>query len=140
MTTEHSHRSIVRIAAAAALACGMSLTALAHNIAGTTYPDLARARLSRTLSATCQPISGLTPVEGTNLYIACFDVQNLSPDGARITAIGFDLPGEFGEFALVAPNNFAAEVGSYAGFEIRNDVDRVPGFPDTVLDFALVTG
>jgi hypothetical protein len=140
MTTRLSQRRSMRTAATVAVVCGLSLTTFAHNIAGTRYPDLAKARLSRTLSSTCQPISAVMPVEGTDLYVACFDVQNLSPDGARITAIGFDLPGDFGEFALVAPNDFGAELESYAGFEIRNDVDRVPDFPETVLDFALVTG
>lgn len=104
-----------------------SVVSLAHTIRGVKDPTLAVARLSSPTSSLDRP----QPLGG-DLALACFNVQNRSPFDARITAVGFDLPGDLAGFALVSP------VG--AGFELENEVDQIPGFPLLTLDFALLTG
>lgn len=104
-----------------------SAAAVAHTIRGVNNPTLAVARLSSPTSSVDRPI----PLGG-DLALACFNVQNRSPYAARITAVGFDLPGDFTGFALVSP------VG--AEFELENEVGQVPGFPNLTLDFAVLTG
>jgi hypothetical protein len=100
---------------------------LAHTIRGVNNPTLAVARLSSPSTAVDRPI----PLGG-DLALACFNVQNRSPYGARITAIGLDLPGDNTGFALVSP------VGT--GFELENEVGQIPGFPRLTLDFGLLSG
>jgi hypothetical protein len=100
---------------------------LAHTIRGVNNPTLAVARLSSPTTAVDRPI----PLGG-NLALACFNVQNRSPYGARITAIGLDLPGDNTGFALVSP------VG--LGFELENEVGQIPEFPRLTLDFGILSG
>jgi hypothetical protein len=109
------------------LLCAGSAAVRAHNIKGVNHPTLATARLSSPSSATDRP----TPVSGTSLSVACFNVQNTSPHDARITALGFDLPGELTGFALVSPTDSA--------FTLENEVGDIPYFPGVPLDFALLT-
>ena len=104
-----------------------SAAAVAHTIRGVNYPTLAVARLSSPTSNLDRPI----PLGG-DLALACFNVQNRSLYAAKITAVGFDLPGDFTGFALVSP------VGTE--FDLENEVGQVPGFPKLTLDFALLTG
>ena len=109
------------------LCAGSAVVARAHTIKGVNHPTLATARLSSPTSAVDRP----TPIPDTGLSVACFNVQNTSLYDARITALGFDLPGELTGFALVSPtdSNFTAE----------NEVGNVPSFPGILLDFALLT-
>jgi hypothetical protein len=111
----------------ALLCAGSAVVAHAHNIKGVNHPTLATARLSSPTSAVDRP----TPIPGTGLSVACFNVQNTSPYDARITAIGFDLPGELTGFVLVSPTDF--------NFTAENEVVNVPFFPGLTLDFALLT-
>ena len=105
-----------------------ALVAEAHNIKGVKYPTLATARLSSPTTAVDRPV----PIAGTELAVACFNVRNTSPYEAKITAVGFDLPGDLAGFALVSPTD--------SEFRLENEVAHVPDFPHTILDFALLTG
>jgi hypothetical protein len=73
-------------------------------------------------------------IAGTDLAVACFNVRNTSPppSEAKITAVGFDLPGDLTGFALVSPTD--------SEFRLENEVAHVPDFQHTILDFALLTG
>ncbi len=73
---------------------------------------------------------GLVPVGTmTEMFV---DVQNTSLFGASITAVGFNLPGDFPNFALTGTTSPA--------FTLANDVGGVPGLGSAMLDFALLTG
>ena len=115
-----------------ALICTASATAArAHTIRGVNYPTLATARLT---SPNASLVDRPVPVPGTGLSVACFNVRNTSPDTspeARITAIGFDLPGEPTGFTLVSPTD--------SDFALDSEVGNVPFFPGVTLDFALLT-
>ena len=104
-----------------------SVVSLAHNIRGVSNPTLAVARLSSSTSSVDRP----QPLgEIWHWPVSMFRIKSLFD--ARITAVGLDLPGDLGGFALVSP------VG--AGFELENEVGQIPGFPLVSLDFALLTG
>jgi hypothetical protein len=108
-----------------AFACS---TADAHNIKGINYPTLATARITSPTAATDLPV----PIYNTGISVACFKVRNTSPDNAVISAIGVDLPGDFGNFRLVIPTDSA--------FQVESEVDLIPFYPDRTLDFAFLTG
>ena len=74
------------------------------------------------------------PIPGTDLSVVCFKVRNASPqpNDSRITAIGFDVPGEATGYALIGPLDSA--------FHLIEQVSNVPELHGTTLDFALVTG
>jgi len=115
------------------LICTASATAArAHNIKGVNYPTLATARLT---SPNATLVDRPVPIPGTGLSVACFNVRNTSPETtspeARITAVGFDLPGEPTGFALISPTD--------SDFALGNEVGNVPFFPGVTLDFALLT-
>lgn len=115
------------------LICTASATAArAHTIRGVNYPTLATARLT---SPNATLVDRPVPIPGTSLSVACFNMRNNSPQTtspeARITAVGFDLPGEPTGFALVSPTDF--------GFALDSEVGNVPYFPGVTLDFALLT-
>ena len=121
----------------------LSLTIGAHTIRGVNDCRLATARLSSPTTAVDMPV----PIPGTNLSIVCFKVQNTSPYDARITAIGFNLPGELRGFALIDPASFNpadpadhVTVESYLNFTLEDQLGHVPGFPGVKLDYALLTG
>ena len=73
---------------------------------------------------------GLLP-EGsmTEMFL---NVQNNSLFDARITALGFNLPGNFPDFTLAGSTSSA--------FTLANDVGGVSGVGGATLDFALLTG
>ncbi|MFN2513925.1 MAG: hypothetical protein ABR568_21225, partial [Pyrinomonadaceae bacterium] len=122
------HQIGFKTLALALLYVAAALAAEAHNIKGINYPTLATARLSSPTAAADRPV----PIEGTELAVACFNVRNTSPYGAKITAVGLDLPGDRTGFALVVPTD--------TEFRLENEVAHVPDFPHTILDFALLTG
>jgi len=120
-------KHLQRVTVIALIALVSSVVSIAHTIRGVNNPTWAVARLSSPTSSIDRP----QPLGG-DLALACFNIQNRSLFDARITAVGLDLPGELGGFALVSP------VG--AGFELENEVGQIPGFPLVALDFALLTG
>lgn len=61
-----------------------------------------------------------------------FAVRNTSPHDARITAIGFDLPG--------ADRDGFTLVNTTADFTLTENAGNVPQFNSANLDFALITG
>ncbi len=88
-------------------------------IVGATNPTLATATITNsTLTGT-----------GSNQTFS-FTLTNTSPFGARITGVGFDLPGTAGTFTGTSSN---------ANFTFTNTDQGVPQFPNT-LDFAFLTG
>jgi hypothetical protein len=101
----------------------------AHTYVGSAHPSLARARVE---SPNASQVDMPEPIPGTNLSIVCFKVRNTSPFDARITSIGFDLPGTPTGFTLIESGGF--------DFELIEQVSNVPEVPDVTLDFALVTG
>src|SRR5215210_5519939 len=70
-----------------------------HNIKGLEYPTLATARITSPTAATDVPI----PIYNTGVSVACFKVRNTSPYDSVITAVGLELPGDYGDFNLVLP-------------------------------------
>ncbi len=124
--------------------CLTLVVSYGHTIRGINNRTEATARLMSPNPATVDlPIK----IPGTNLSIVCFKAQNTSPFDARITAIGFDFPGDFSGFELVDPasvdpTNPASHVTlqSYLNFSIENQAGPLPGFGCATLDFALQTG
>jgi hypothetical protein len=117
---------------ALSLAVGASVTGaavFAHNYVGLEHGSgLVSARVqSPNATLTDFPI----PID-EGLSVVCFRVRNTSPFDSRITAIGFELPGDLTGFTLISPTDGA--------FRLIEDVARVPELPGVALDFALVTG
>jgi hypothetical protein len=141
-----SQRKLIpTIAMSLTLSLGPVIAAYGHTVRGMNNPTQAIARL---MSLNPAPVVD-SPIQipGTNLSIVCFRAQNTSPFNARITAIGFDFPGDFSGFELVDPAsvdeaNPAAHVTlqSYLNFSIENRTGPLPGFQCATLDFALQTG
>ena len=74
----------------------------AHTYVGLLDPVNARARVqSPNANVADYPV----PIPGTDLSVVCFKVRNASPqpNDSRITAIGFDVPGEATGYALISP-------------------------------------
>jgi hypothetical protein len=119
-----------RLLMSVAVATLVSAAALsAHNFIGLDHGTLVRARVqSPNAAVTDFPV----PIEGTGLSVVCFRVRNTSPFDSRITALGFDLPGELTGFTLISPTD--------SEFHLIEDVGHVPGLPGVTLDFALTTG
>jgi hypothetical protein len=61
-----------------------------------------------------------------------FFVQNSSQFDARITGVGFNLPGDLTDFRLNSTTS--------PSFTLSNDVSGIPGLASSTLDFALLTG
>jgi len=107
-----------------------SAAAYAHTYLGLEYGTaLVSARVQ---SPNSQVTDLPVPIAGTDLSIVCFRVRNTSPFDSRITAIGFELPGDAAGFSLVSPTD--------GEFRLIEEVTHIPGLPDVTLDFALVTG
>jgi hypothetical protein len=121
---------LVVVAAAAAMVVGSTSDVSAHRVVGRAYPALATAFIQPPPAPNNDfPI----PLWNTGLSVVCLRVANTSPVDARITALGFDLPGaRGGGFALVSPLR--------GGFTLHEKVGPVPGFAGVELDFALTTG
>lgn len=137
-------KKITSLALVAFLILGVSLTLEAHTIRGVNRSTEATARIeSPTANIVDFPIPLVVDENGNPLLsVACFRVRNSSPppQDSRITAFGFDLPGELTDFELVDPNNFNIVLESYLNFTLENEVERIPGFQGITLDFALLTG
>ena len=113
----------------AVLVLAMSCSfAFGHNVKGLDYPTLATARVTSPTAAVDMPV----PLYDTGLSVACFKVRNTSPYNAVITAIGLDLPGDYGDFNLVLPSG--------STFHVDSQVDLIPYYPERTLDIAFLTG
>ena len=137
--------STITVSVSLSLALVMAYGAYGHTIRGIKNSTQATARLS---SPNPAPVVDMPiQIPNTKLTIILFKAQNTSPFDARITAIGFDFPGDFTGFELVDPgsydpNNPAGHVTlqSYLNFTIENETRPLPGFECATLDFALQTG
>ena len=124
----HSVRnSRFAVAAVFALIAGSVLHA--HTYVGIVNRDDARARVQSPNGST---VDFPVPIPGTDLSVVCFRVRNSSPYDSRITAIGFDVPGNATGYTLISPVD--------SGFHLIEQVSNVPELNDATLDFALVTG
>ena len=104
---------------------GAAATAHAHIITVTELPaGYATARLMPPFPGGLVPAGTMTEM--------FLDVTNASLFGTRITAVGFNLPGDLANFILTSTTN--------VGFMLSNDVGTVPGLAGATLDFALLTG
>jgi len=108
----------------------------AHSVKGRANPLLATAFVSSPSTGTDEPIRIAWGLADTGLRVVCFNTANTSharaDDGLwpRVTAIGFELPGQFSGFRLLTPSN---------GWELEEDVEApVPGAATVALDFAIV--
>src|SRR6187399_3313343 len=126
-TSGRRSRVVFAISTALLVVCTAGVSA--HRVIGRQYPTVATAFI--------QPPAGPNndfpiPLWNTGLSVVCVRVANTSPVDARITALGFDLPGvRGGGFALVSPLR--------GGFTLHEKVGPVPGFAGVELDFALTT-
>jgi len=126
MSKTQTLRTAAISTACVVLGLGTAATAHAHNITVADLPPgYATARLMPTV-----PGGGLVP-RGT-LFEMFLDVQNTSLFGARITAFGFNLPGDLPNYTLTGTTSPA--------FTLANDTGGVPGLGTEALDFALLTG
>ncbi len=114
-----------------------SLVALpAHVIRGVVDPSRATAFVSSPSAAADAPVPIAWSGLDTGLRVACFHAANTAAprvdDAAwpRVTAVGFELPGQLSGFTLISPRN--------AGWEIVEGI-QVPSAGGTVsVDFAIV--
>ena len=127
-TNRSINRAFLTFAASAIALSFAVVDTSAHNVKGLEYQSLSLAHVKSPTLATDQPI----PIFGTGVSVVCFDVQNRSPYNALITAVGLELPGEFGEYNLVYSESPA--------FHLESDVSLVPYYPERTLDFAFLTG
>jgi PEP-CTERM motif len=127
MQTPATSRILLSLTIGLVLGLGSASKAQAHII---TITDLPAGYASAFVHPT-PSTPALSPVGMmTELF---FDVQNNSLFSASITAVGFNLPGDF-------PNFFLDGTSSPA-FTLSNDVGGVPGVGGgATLDFALLTG
>ncbi|HVF31152.1 MAG TPA: hypothetical protein VNA22_09280 [Pyrinomonadaceae bacterium] len=124
-----SHRTIATLVSLVLLLGGPVSQVYGHTVRGIENPTLATARItSPNATVTDLPI----PIYNTGVSVACFRVRNTSPYDAVITAVGFDLPGDNGDFSLVLPTSSI--------FHLDNSVVLEPFFDDRVMDFAFLTG
>jgi hypothetical protein len=104
---------------------GAPATAHAHIITVADLPaGYATARLMPPFPGGLVPAGTMTEM--------FLNVTNTSLFGARITALGFNLPGDLPNFILTSTTS--------AGFTLANNVGGVPGLGGATLDFALLTG
>jgi hypothetical protein len=112
-------KTLPAFALLAFVVAGSAMTAQADPlIAGNTYPNLATANIASFSLA-------------GNVF--SFTIQNTSPFDARITGIGFALPGD-------RPNTYQLTSSSNPNFTLTHDDSNVPQFSSVTLDFALITG
>ena len=129
MLNNFNRKSLLTYLTSVLLLFAMSCaTASGHNVKGLDYPTLATARITSPTSAVDMPV----PIYDTGVSVACFKVRNTSPYNAVISAIGFELPEDFGDFSLVLPAD--------STFQLGNAVTLRPYFPERTLDFAFLTG
>ncbi|MEZ5294266.1 MAG: hypothetical protein R2745_24525 [Vicinamibacterales bacterium] len=114
-------------------------TLSAHVVKGRLAPAAATAFVSSPTAGSDPPIPvrwGTAPAGATGLSVACFYVANTSParldrpGWPRVTAAGFELPGQGSGFALVEPLDGDWEL-------VENVGAALDGIPVT-LDFAIV--
>jgi hypothetical protein len=129
MTNKSLRRSLLARVTVVLLVLVISCaTASGHNVKGLDYPTLATARITSPTSAVDMPVA----IYDTGVSVACFKVRNTSPYDAVISAIGIELPGDYGDFSLVLPTD--------STFHLGNSVTLSPYFPERTLDFAFLTG
>ena len=129
------HRATILLAAILVTSVA---TVSAHVVRGLGNPTLATAFVS---SPTATQADAPIPVGwgsvDTGIRVACFNTANTSepsahdPNWPRITAVGFELPGQLSGFSLMAPLDGDWEL-------VENVSTAVPNYPDVTLDFAVV--
>jgi hypothetical protein len=109
----------------------------AHVVRGIQHPTLATGFVSSPSATADSPISIGWGGQPTGLRVACLFVANTSParadapDWPRVTAVGFELPGNRTGFALVSPLD--------SGWELVENVPvSLAGVGALTVDFALV--
>jgi hypothetical protein len=109
----------------------------AHVIRGLFHPTEATAFVSSPSATADRPLRLAWAGHDTGLGVACFFVANTSPPRAeapewpRVTAVGFELPGNPRGFVLVSPLD--------EGWDVVEGVDvAVPGHGVMTVDVALV--
>jgi hypothetical protein len=107
----------------------------AHVVRGVTHPTLT-AFVSSPTATQDVPIKISWGANDTDLRVVCFNAANTSaprndePEWPRITAVGFELPGDPAGFSLIEPLD--------GTWEIAEDVEAsIPGHATVTLDFAL---
>jgi hypothetical protein len=127
-TSGRRSRVVFAISTALLLVCSAGVSA--HRVIGRQYPTLATAFIQPPPA----PNNDLPiPIWNTGLSVVCVRVANTSVVDARITGLGFDLPGNRGGgFALMSP------IGR--GITLQENVGPVPGFPGVMLDVAVIMG
>ena len=129
-----NRRSTVWLAAAA-LAIASLAGLSAHSVKSRANPTLATAFVSSPSAGTDAPIPIAWAGADTGLKVTCFNTANTSPARPddplwpRVTAIGFELPGQLSGFRLVSPA---------AGWTLEEDVEAPLGSATVTLDFAIV--
>jgi hypothetical protein len=109
----------------ATLVAGASIVnVLAHRVIGRN--DALNTALVQ--SPTASPVDLPVAIFNTGLSVICFRTTNTSTNGARIAAIGLELPGELSGFSLLTP---------LGGLTIQENVTGVPGFPGVTLDLVI---
>jgi hypothetical protein len=136
VTPARSHRPI-RSAALIALLLG-SATLSAHVVRGVIFPTQATAFVSSPSGALDAPVRLAWGAQDTGLRVVCFSAANTSPPRPeapawpRVTAVGFELPGEPRGFSLVSP-------ASHEWAIVEQQKVGIPGRGTVTLDLALVT-
>ena len=123
---------VLAAATVVSLIAGLS----AHFVRGVGDPELARAFVSSPSGAADAPIKVAWQNVDTGLRVVCFNVANSSPARAddpawpRVTAVGFELPGNPTGFALLEPLN--------GDWELEEGVSaEIPGRAVVTLDFSI---
>jgi hypothetical protein len=112
-------------------------TVSAHVVRGLSNPSLATAHVSSPTTSLDVPIPVAWGGLDTLLRVACFNTVNTSepsahdPNWPRITAIGFELPGQLSGFSLMSPLDGDWDL-------VENVRTAVPNHPSVTLDFAVV--
>ena len=92
-------------------------TVLAHRVIGRSNA----LHTALVQSPTASPVDLPIPIFNTGLSVICIRVSNTSANGARIGAVGLELPGEQSGFSLVLPVN--------TGLSIEEGVQGDPRVP-----------
>ena len=130
-----SNRRSIRWLTAAALAIASLAGISAHSVKSRANPTLATAFVSSPSAGTDAPIPIAWAGADTGLKVTCFNTANTSPARSdnplwpRVTAIGFELPGQLSGFRLVSPA---------AGWTLEEDVEAPLDGATVTLDFAIV--
>jgi hypothetical protein len=121
-----------------ALCAASAAVVSAHVVRGVVNPALATAFVSSPSGGADAPIKIAWGTRDTGLRVVCFYAANTStpradePDWPRVTAIGFELPGQPSGFTLIEPGNDEWEL-------VEDREATISGRGTVTLDFAIVT-